>query len=158
MSEALVPPPRPAGRRSSVPARAAVALPAVIVDAGPAAVERFLEFFAAAIANGRTRVANGTGGGAVPWRGAASEVSGCGRSRRTHPGSGPTVKQHLAATGRFCDWFVVHQVLLVNRWRRSGTRSTSSPKGATPVPTPAETRALLDRIEGERRRRGVSRR
>ena len=29
----------------------------VIVDAGPAAVERFLEFFSAAIANGRTRAA-----------------------------------------------------------------------------------------------------
>ena len=31
----------------------------VIVDAGPAAVERFLEFVAAAIANGRTRAAYG---------------------------------------------------------------------------------------------------
>jgi len=34
-------------------------LPAVIVDAGPVAVERFLEYFAAAIANGRTRAAYG---------------------------------------------------------------------------------------------------
>ncbi len=36
-----------------------VALPAVIVDAGPVAVARFLEYFAAAIANGRTRAAYG---------------------------------------------------------------------------------------------------
>ena len=36
---------------------AAMALPAVIVDAGPVAVERFLEFFAAQVANARTRAA-----------------------------------------------------------------------------------------------------
>jgi len=41
------------------PGVVAVALPAVIVDAGPVAVERFLEYFAAAIANGRTRAAYG---------------------------------------------------------------------------------------------------
>ena len=35
----------------------------VSVDAGPAAVERFLEFFAAAIANGRTRAAYGRAAG-----------------------------------------------------------------------------------------------
>lgn len=59
MSEALVPAP-PAGRVAiESPGGTAVALPAVIVDAGPAAVERFLEFFAASIANGRTRAAYG---------------------------------------------------------------------------------------------------
>ena len=31
----------------------------MIIDAGPEAVGRFLEYFAAAIANGRTRAANG---------------------------------------------------------------------------------------------------
>ena len=36
---------------------AGMAPPAVIVDAGPVAVERFLEFFAAQIANARTRAA-----------------------------------------------------------------------------------------------------
>ena len=41
------------------PGADAVVLPEVIVDAGPAAVERFLEFFAAAIANDRTRAAYG---------------------------------------------------------------------------------------------------
>ena len=48
MSEALVP--APSGGRAEIerPGAAAVALPAVIVDAGPGAVERFLEFFAAA--------------------------------------------------------------------------------------------------------------
>jgi len=33
---------------------------------------------------------------------------------RTHPGSVPTVKQHLAAIRALCDWLVVHQVLPVN--------------------------------------------
>ena len=57
MSETLVPQVTrsPAARTGS----AAMALPAVIVDAGPVAVERFLEFFAASISNGRTRAAYG---------------------------------------------------------------------------------------------------
>ena len=33
---------------------------------------------------------------------------------RTHPGSAPTVKQHLAAIRVLCDWLVIHQVLPVN--------------------------------------------
>ena len=37
---------------------AALVLPRLIVDAGPAAVEKFLEFFAARIANRRTREIN----------------------------------------------------------------------------------------------------
>ena len=45
------------------PARAAstarLVLPPLIVDAGPVAVARFLEFFAARIANRRTRAAYG---------------------------------------------------------------------------------------------------
>ena len=36
-----------------------VVLPALIVDAGPDAVTRFLEFFAGRIANARTRAAYG---------------------------------------------------------------------------------------------------
>ena len=37
--------------------RAELALPQLIVDAGPVAVGKFLEFFAARIANRRTRAA-----------------------------------------------------------------------------------------------------
>ena len=46
---------RPA--RAASPAR--LELPPLIVDAGPVAVARFLEFFAARIANRRTRAAYG---------------------------------------------------------------------------------------------------
>ena len=41
------------------PSDARLALPRLIVDAGPVAVARFLEFFAARIANRRTRAAYG---------------------------------------------------------------------------------------------------
>ena len=34
---------------------------------------------------------------------------------RTHPGSAPTVKQHLAAIRMLCDWLVVSQVLPANQ-------------------------------------------
>ena len=45
--------------RTELAQRAELVLPRLIVDAGPAAVERFLEFFAARIANRRTRAAYG---------------------------------------------------------------------------------------------------
>ena len=63
------------------PARAAstarLVLPPLIVDAGPVAVARFLEFFAARIANRRTRA--GPCGGV--WR-RSSRLRGSGRRRR----------------------------------------------------------------------------
>ena len=45
--------------RTAAAERGGVALPRLIVDAGPAAVGKFLEFFAARIANRRTRAAYG---------------------------------------------------------------------------------------------------
>ena len=154
MSEALVPA-SPAGRAEVAPrGGAAVALPAVIVDAGPAAVERFLEFFAAAIANGRTRAAYGRAAGQfLAWCGArglglrAIAPLHVAAYIRTHPGSVPTVKQHLAAIRALCDWLVVHQVLAVNPAAAVRGPKHVVTKGATPVLTPAEARALLDRID-----------
>ena len=66
---------------------------------------------------------------------------------RTHPGSAPTVKQHLAAIRALCDWLVVHQVLPVNPAAAVRGPKHVVTKGATPVLTPAEARALLDRID-----------
>ena len=54
MSEALVP---VTTEPAVIEGVAALELPRVIVDAGPDAVERFLEFFAGRIANERTRAA-----------------------------------------------------------------------------------------------------
>ena len=98
MSEALVP--APSGGRAEMerPGAAAVALPAVIVDAGPVAVERFLEFFAASIANGRTRAAYGRAVGQFSGvvLGSGPDVAGdrAAPRRRLHPDAPgfPTVK------------------------------------------------------------------
>ena len=136
---------------------AAVVLPEVIVDAGPAAVEHFLEFFAAQIANDRTRAAYGRAAGRfLAWCGARGlGLRGIAPLHvaayiRTHPGSAPTVKQHLAAIRSLCDWLVVHQVLPANPAAAAvrGPKHVVT-KGATPVLTPAETRALLDGIDVE---------
>ena len=152
MSEAVVPAvTRPPVARAGP---AAMALPAVIVDAGPVAVERFLEFFAASIANGRTRAAYGRAVGPfLSW----CSARGLGLSViaplhvaayiRTHPGSAPTVKQHLAAIRVLCDWLVLHQVLPVNPAAAVRGPKHVVTKGATPVLTPAETRSPLDGID-----------
>ena len=154
MSEALVP--APAAGRSGVAPRGgvAVALPAVVADAGPVAVERFLEYFAAGIANGRTRAAYGRAVGRfLAWCGArglglrAIAPLHVAAYVRTHPGSAPTVKQHLAAIRALCDWLVVHQVLPSNPAASVRGPKHVVTKGATPVLTPAETRTLLDRID-----------
>ena len=96
--------------------RAALVLPRLIVDAGPVAVEKFLEFFAARIANRRTRAAYGRAVGQfLAWcdaRGLALEAVSplhVAAYIRTHPGSAPTVKQHLAAIRMLGDWLVVSQ-------------------------------------------------
>ena len=151
MSEALLP---PVARPEITRPGGAVVLPAVIVDAGPAAVERFLEFFAARIANARTRAAYGRAVGQfLAW----CEARGLGLTAvaplhvaayiRTHPGSAPTVKQHLAAIRMLGDWLVVSQVIPVNP-----AAAVRGPKhvvttGATPVLSPAEARRLLAAID-----------
>ena len=80
MSEALVP---VVDRREIArPGATTVALPEVIVDAGPAAVERFLEFSRPrSRTTGRGRPTGRRRGGS--WRGAGLEAWGCGRSRRS---------------------------------------------------------------------------
>ena len=125
------------------PARAAagerLALPRLIVDAGPVAVARFLEFFAARIANRRTRAAYGRAVGQfLGWceaRGlalAAVSPLHVAAYIRTHPGSAPTVKQHLAAIRMLGDWLVVSQVLPVNP-AAAGLLPAGAP-GVAPAP------------------------
>ncbi len=152
MSEGLVPAvTRPPVARTG---SAAMALPAVIVDAGPVAVERFLEFFAAQVANARTRAAYARAAGRfLSWCAArglglrAIAPLHVAAYIRTHPGSAPTVKQHLAAIRVLCDWLVIHQVLPVNPAAAVRGPKHVVTKGATPVLTPAETRSLLDGID-----------
>ena len=129
MSEALMP---AAAQPEIARPGAAVALPEVIVDAGPAAVERFLEFFAAAIANERTRAAYGRAAGRfLAWCGSrgltlrAITPLHVAAYIQPHPGLAPTVKQRLGALRALCDWLVVQQVLPVNPAASVRARSTS---------------------------------
>ena len=133
---------------------AALALPRVIVEAGPAAVRKFVEFFAGRIANERTRAAYARAAGQfLGWcegRGLRlRDVSPLHVAAyiRTHPGSAPTVKQHLAAIRMLCDWLVVSQVLPVNPAAAVRGPKHVVTRGATPVLSPAEARKLLESID-----------
>ena len=119
-----------------------LALPRVIVEAGPVATGKFVEFFAGRIANERTRAAYARAVGQfLAWceardlRLEAVSPLHVAAYIRTHPGSAPTVKQHLAAIRMLCDWLVVSQVLSVHPAAAERGRSTSSPKGATSPPS-----------------------
>ena len=154
MSEDLVRVEPPDIAQTALAPRAALVLPRLIVDAGPVAMEKFLEFFAARIANRRTRAAYGRAVGQfLAWceaRGlalAAVSPLHVAAYIRTHPGSAPTVKRHLAAIRMLGDWLVVSQVIPVNP-----AASVRGPKhvvttGATPVLSPAEARRLLAVID-----------
>ena len=131
-----------------------IVLPQVIVEAGPLATARFLEFFAGRIANARTRAAYGRAVGQfLGW----CEARGLGLRDvsplhvaayiRTHPGSAPTVKQHLAAIRMLGDWLVVSQVLPVNPAAAVRGQKHVVTKGATPVLSSAEARKLLESID-----------
>jgi integrase/recombinase XerD len=131
-----------------------IVVPPLVTDAGPDAVERFLEFFAAQIANGQTREAYGRAAGQfLTWceaRGLSLRALAplhVAAYIRTHRGSVPTVKQHLAAIRVLCDWLVVSQILPANP-----AAAVRGPKhvvttGSTPVLSAAETRTLLDAID-----------
>ena len=140
--------------RTELAQRAKLVLPRLIVDAGPVAVARFLEFFAARIANRCTRAAYGRAVGQfLAWceaRGLVLEAVSplhVAAYIRTHPGSAPTVKQHLAAIRMLGDWLVVSQVLPVNPAAAVRGPKHVVTKGATPVLSPAEARRLLAAID-----------
>ena len=129
-------------------------MPRLIVDARPGAVARFLEFFAARIANRRTRAAYGRAVGQfLAWCEARGLVLTAvsplhvAAYIRTHPGSAPTVKQHLAAIRMLGDWLVVSQVLPVNPAAAVRGPTHVVTTGATPVLSPAEARRLLAAID-----------
>lgn len=142
------------GEPGALVSQTAIALPRLIVDAGPAAAERFLEFFAAQIANDQTRAAYARAAGQfLAW----CETRGLGLRAiaplhvaayiRTHRGAVPTVKQHLAAIRVLCDWLVVNQVLSTNPAASVRGPKHVVTKGSTPVLSAEEARTLLDGID-----------
>src|SRR3984893_12238786 len=93
-------------------------LPGLIARAGEQASWRFIEFFAANIRNKNTRAA---------YAHAVTQFFAWCESKRfglydlrpaliavyieQHPGSSPTVKQHLAAIRMLFDWLVIGQIV-----------------------------------------------
>jgi site-specific recombinase XerD len=129
-------------------------LPAVIARAGDRAARRFVEFFTATIRNRNTRLAYA--------RAVSQFLDWCHERRFTleliepvvvaayveqHPGSQPTVKQHLAAIRMLFDWLVIGQVIPMNPAASVRGPKHVVKKGKTPVLTAAEARQLLDSID-----------
>lgn len=129
-------------------------LPAVIAGAGERAARRFIEFFTANIRNKNMRMAY--------MRALGPFLSWCearGLSLRDirpvhvaayieqHPGSPPTVKQHLAAIRMLFDWLVTGQVVPTNPASSVRGPKYVVKKGKTPVLTAEQARQLLDSID-----------
>jgi site-specific recombinase XerD len=148
--------------RATAPARSsglrsALAVPAVIADAGDQAARRFLEFFAATIRNKNTRMAY--------YRAACHffawvEQHRIGELADIEPvhvaayieglqatNAKTTVKLHLAAIRMLFDWLVVGQVLAVNPARAVRGPKHVVKRGKTPVLTEEEARRLLESIK-----------
>ena len=129
-------------------------VPAIIDRAGATARKRFLEFFTATIRNGNTRMAYA--------RAVGSFFAWCQSNRlelldiepihvaayiERHPGSPPTVKQHLAAIRMLFDWLVTGQVLAMNPAASVRGPSHVVKCGKTPVLDADQARQLLDSID-----------
>src|SRR5271169_2335095 len=143
--------------RGKTPASAAVAVPAVIADAGAHAARRFLEFFAATIRNKNTRMAY--------YRAACSffawvEQNGIGELADIEPihvaayiealqatNAKPTVKLHLAAVRMLFDWLVVGQILAVKPAHAVRGPKHVVKRGKTPVLTEEQARRLLESVK-----------
>lgn len=132
------------------------ALPAVIEDAGAAAAERFLEFFAAQIRNPNTRKAYGRAVGRfLAWcerQGLGlREVSPIAVSAyiEQHDGAPATVKQHLAAIRKLFDWLVLGHVIDVNPADPVRGPKHVVEEGSTPILTADEARELIEGLPTE---------
>ncbi len=129
-------------------------VPAVINRAGGNARKRFLEFFTATIRNENTRMAYARAVGSFfrwceTYRLELIDIEPIHVAAyiERHPGSPPTVKQHLAAIRMLFDWLVIGQVLAMNP-----AGSVRGPKhvvkrGKTPVLDAEQARMLLDSID-----------
>jgi len=129
-------------------------VPAIIGNAGDDATRAFIEFFTANIRNPNTRAAYARAVRSfLAWceeRGVrlenvdpvvvAAYIEG-------HPGSRPTVKQHLAAIRMLFDYMVRHQVLRTNPAAAVRGPKYVTNRGKTPVLTAAQARELLDSID-----------
>ena len=131
-----------------------ITVPRLIADAQPDAAEKFLEFFAAQIANPNTRAAYA--------RATSRFIRWCDQRAlelrqitplhvaayvRTHPGAPPTVKQHLAAIRMLGNWLVINQIIPENPATVVRGPKHVVLQGATPVLPGSEAKRLLDAID-----------
>lgn len=137
------------------PLTGSLKLPKSVAREGKQAARRFLEFFTANIPNDNTRHAYVQAiSQFFTWteqRGFHSldliEPTVVAAYLKHHPGSKPTVKQHLAAIRMLFDWLVVGQVLPMNPAHAVRGPKHVVKKGKTPVLTAAQARQLLDSID-----------
>ncbi len=147
-------------------------VPSLILQDGPRASRRFLEFFAAQIRNRNTRAAYARASGRFfAW---CKEYAGVTElahiepihvaawvERRGTQVSAPTVKQELAALRKLFDWLVLGQVLPASPAAFVRGPSHSVKVGKTPVLTVDQARILLssipdDTVAGQRDRALIS--
>src|SRR3954468_16337160 len=128
-------------------------LPAIIADAGDNAARRFLEFFTANIRNPNTRAAYAQAVAQfLRWCDGRSlalrhiEPMAVAAYIESHPGSAPTVKQHLAAIKMLFDWLVTGQVVPFNPAAAVRGPKHVVTKGKTMVLSADDARTLLDSI------------
>lgn len=129
-------------------------LPSLIAREDEKTTERFINFFAVTIRNPNTRAAYA--------RAVGQFLSWCeerGVSLRDikpivvasyieqHPGSVPSVKQHLAAINMLFDWLVTGQIIPANPATSVKAPRFSQTTGKTPVLSAEDARTLLDSIK-----------
>jgi site-specific recombinase XerD len=133
------------------------AIPALVADAGPDAVTRFVEFFTANIRNPNTRRAYARNAADfLRW----CEARGVRDLRAIKPVvvaayveqlgkklSAPSVKQKLATIRMLFDWLVVGQVVPVNPASSVRGPKHVVTKGKTPVLSEDEAKELFRRID-----------
>lgn len=130
------------------------ALPSPVARAGESAGRRFIEFFAANIRNRNTRAAYA--------RAVSDFFAWCDERGielhdvqpvivaayiEAHPGSKPTVKQHLAAIRMLFDYLVTGQVVPMNPASAVRGPKHVVKRGRTPVLRSEQARQLLNSID-----------
>lgn len=129
-------------------------VPALVADVGPEATKSFFEFFTVPIRNKHTRIAY--------YHAIGKFLAWCERASfrhledikpitvaayiEQHPGSAPTVKQHMAAIRMFFSWLTEKGVLAMNPAREVKTERFSRKEGKTPAFDREQVRLLLNSI------------
>jgi integrase/recombinase XerD len=126
-----------------------------VVEIGPEATKRFFEFFTVPIRNKNTRIAYYHAiGRLLDWCQRAGfqslediEPITVAAYIEQHPGSPPTVKQHMAEIRMLFSWLTEKGILAMNPAREVKTQKFSRIEGKTPVPPHQEMQRLLDSID-----------